>query len=113
MSQAKHTPGPWEAKWSKYSEGKYLVQTKHPSNRVIASFDDDGDGAGEQSIADAHLIAAAPELLEALKAAHKDLKTASRQLSEDHKLVLSGRGWGWRTLAIIEGAIAKATGEHP
>jgi hypothetical protein len=60
---AKHTPGPWTAKWSKYREGAYIVQTLDPSNRVIASFDDDGDGAGEQSIADAHLISAAIELL--------------------------------------------------
>lgn len=58
-----HTPGPWEAKWSKYTEGKFIVQAAHPSNRVIASFDDDGDGAGVQSIATAYLIAAAPDLL--------------------------------------------------
>lgn len=67
--EVKHTPGPWEAKWSKYSEGEFIVQTKHASNRVIASFDDDGDGAGEQSIADARLIAAAPDLLAMLKVA--------------------------------------------
>lgn len=65
--EVKHTPGPWEAKWSKYSDGEYIVQTKHSSNRVIASFDDDGDGAGEQSIADAHLISAAPDLLKVCK----------------------------------------------
>ncbi|XAI95167.1 hypothetical protein [Microcystis phage Mwe-JY13] len=67
MSEVKYTPGPWEAKWSKYTDGEYIVQTRHPSNRVIASFDDDGDGAGEQSIADAHLIAAAPNLLTVAK----------------------------------------------
>ena len=60
---AKHTTGEWVAKWCKYNEGVFIVQTMHPSNRVIASFDDDGDGAGEQSIADAKLIAAAPNLL--------------------------------------------------
>ena len=50
------------------------------------------------------------ELLAALKAAHSVLQTASRQLTEDHKMVLMGRGWGWRTLATIEGVIAKADG---
>jgi cell division protein FtsB len=46
--------------------------------------------------------------LAALKEAHATLKTASRQLTEDHKMVLMGRGWGWRTLATIEGVIAKS-----
>lgn len=59
--------------------------------------------------ADAHLIAASPDLLEALKKAEETLKTASRQLTEDHRMVLMGRGWGWRTLAAVEAAISKAT----
>lgn len=46
--------------------------------------------------------------LAALKEAHATLKTASRQLTEDHKMVLMGRVWGWRTLATIEGVIAKS-----
>lgn len=48
------------------------------------------------------------ELLDALKRANDALKTASRQLTEDHRMVLMGRGWGWRTLALVEGVIAKA-----
>lgn len=67
MSAAKHTPGPWTAKWSKYTEGVFIVQAGPPSNRVLAQFDGDGDGPDAQSIADANLIAAAPELLEALQ----------------------------------------------
>lgn len=51
---------------------------------------------------------ASSEFLPALKDAHKVLLTASKQLSEDHRLVLSGRGWGWKTIAAVEGVIAKA-----
>lgn len=52
------------------------------------------------------------DLLETLKSAYELLQTASRQLTEDHKMVLMGRGWGWRTLATIEGVIAKAEGQR-
>ncbi|MAN77817.1 MAG: hypothetical protein CML24_11640 [Rhizobiales bacterium] len=63
----KHTPGEWTAKWSKYNEGELLVQAGMPTNRVLAIFDGDGDGPDEQSLADAHLISAAPDMLKALK----------------------------------------------
>jgi hypothetical protein len=58
----KHTPGPWVAKWSKYRKGVFIVQAGMPSNRVLASFDGDGDGPDDQSLADARLIASAPTL---------------------------------------------------
>lgn len=48
------------------------------------------------------------QLLDASKKALSTLRLASRQLTEDHRMVLCGRGWGWRTLAELEGAIAKA-----
>lgn len=59
----KPTPGPWTAHWSKYRDGVFVVQAAQPSNRILASFDGDGDGPDEQSLADAHLIATAPDLL--------------------------------------------------
>ncbi len=67
--EPKWTPGPWTAKWSKYEEGNFIVQAGMPSNRVMAEFNGDGDGPDGQSLADAHLIAAAPDMAEALKAA--------------------------------------------
>lgn len=67
-TEQKFTPGPWTAHWSKYREGCYVVQTSAPSNRILAKFDGDGDGPDEQEIASAHLIAAAPDMLAALKA---------------------------------------------
>jgi serine/threonine protein phosphatase PrpC len=60
------TPGPWIAHWSKYDEGRFIVQTAAPSNRVLAVFDGDGDGPDAEEIASAHLIAAAPEMVAAL-----------------------------------------------
>lgn len=68
-----HTPGPWTASWSKHHEGTFVVKAGMPSNRVLASFDGDGDGPDDQSIADARLIAAAPDLLEAVKQAHEQM----------------------------------------
>lgn len=65
MSEAKHTPGPWA--WEngslQYGDGKWLSS---PSGMVL---DYAGCGSHECDIkeADARLIAAAPELLEALE----------------------------------------------
>ena len=67
--QPKWTKGPWAAKWSKYEEDNFIVQAGMPSNRVLAQFDGDGDGPDDQSLADAHLIAAAPDMAEAVRAA--------------------------------------------
>lgn len=106
---AQHTPGPWEAKWSKYREGEFIVQAAFPSNRVLAVFDGDGTGPDPEEIASAHLIAGAPELLEALRI----FLNAAVPASTDIK----AKGYDWceayldeaRTIAVE--AIAKARGE--
>lgn len=54
---------------------------------------------------------AAPELLEALEATLDGLRRASRQLSDDHKMVLNGKPWGGLLIDNAERAIAKARGE--
>jgi hypothetical protein len=56
-----HTPGPWEARWPKFD-----ALILDAAERVIASvsFNDHADTECE---ANAHLLAAAPELLDALK----------------------------------------------
>jgi len=63
MSETKHTPGPW-----KISDGAILCQNVNAyGNFHIARFDrGDSDNTGED-LANARLIAAAPELLAALK----------------------------------------------
>jgi hypothetical protein len=55
-----HTPGKWKAKPLTYTVGYVILhETDHGDRRV-------DDKKGEFSRADAHLIAAAPDLLEAL-----------------------------------------------
>jgi len=64
---SKHTAGPW--KFSEYGEHKYLVsQDKHHDLSRRICFDID-------SPCDASLIAAAPELLEALEEASNFINT--------------------------------------
>ena len=76
--KAKHTPGPWTYCCDSGHSSKCLRGVRHskkaavhggPDNRTIASH--------VESYDDARLIAAAPELLEALKALliHDDIET--------------------------------------
>ena len=80
--QPKWTKGPWAAKWSKYEEDNFIVQAGMPSNRVLAQFDGDGDGPDDQSLADAHLIAAAPDMAEALEKALNFITNTESEMGE-------------------------------
>lgn len=64
---SKHTPGPWAVKFSKYESDVLLVQAGMPSNRVLARFGGEDEPLDEAAMADAALIAAAPDLLNALR----------------------------------------------
>lgn len=59
MSQSKHTDGPWTAH---VMPGEVTVEA--PCGRMLYMATIDGD---DEAIADAHLIAAAPDLLAALQ----------------------------------------------
>ena len=92
---SKHTPGPWAANKPTQSNGRAEV---YAGPMLVAQafnwmLDAEGD---EQCWADARLIAAAPELLEALAA-------ASVALSIGHNALIA--------LDKARAAIAKATGE--
>lgn len=71
MSDTKHTPGPWRIEYS--DSGNILVEfdyydehgNRHSGNVCLVDA-----MRGPRNVANAHLIAAAPELLEALKRAH-------------------------------------------
>jgi len=95
MSNVKHTPGPWfiTGNLTKYVEariGNKLVQ------EVAAVGPTDADGGyGVQQLANARLIAAAPELFSLLVEAHSEL----------------GEPEMWEFRNRIAAAIAKATGE--
>ena len=102
MSEAKHTPGPWS--WS----DKFLTSdsAQHTWSLLgangygILSCDGDSNSPqylGESGKADALLIAAAPELLEALK------------LVRDYIVTMKGNGHEYQ--AAVDAAIAKAEGK--
>ena len=64
-----HTKGPWVICWGRH--GTYPLGVHNRTANVITAF---GRPASPEAIANAHLIAAAPDLLAALKAivAHDD-----------------------------------------
>ena len=82
----KHTPGPWRYEY----EPGYCGELIAPDGMTIAAFDD------EPRPNDARLIAAAPELLEALRRI-VEWDVAGMALTEDH-------------ISQANFAIAKATG---
>ena len=103
MNTPKHTPGPWET----YGDDKSDIRpaTKAGKNRIIAQC----PGYKTERQANARLIAAAPDLLEALQRAVACgiVPTTS---------VLDGGAASYseqvRTADAIRAAIAKATGEQ-
>lgn len=97
----KHTPGPWIYKFNKTRE-KYKIDGLRWEGfaRVYAHTRDAITGKitnQEEGEANARLIAAAPELLEALQLALKTLKLNHQFFSE------------WPECGVIESAIKKAT----
>lgn len=103
--QTKHTPGPWVL--SLVCGGNYTLlpesHKKHPSH-AIASIH---ENHGERNAANAALIAAAPELLEAAKFALSLL-----EISEVYFAAERQAGAGKSTEDLIRAAIAKAEGKE-
>lgn len=62
MTTAKHTPGPWRA------DCRSILTGEGPSIRCLADVFSGATDSLEQANANCHLIAAAPELLSALRA---------------------------------------------
>jgi len=93
MSGTKHTPGPWTSDWD--DNGFFWIDPIHASLSGCP---------GDDAEANARLIAAAPELLEACKAAEESIVCfmAESKLSAD-----SGAG---AILAEIRAAMNKAEG---
>src|SRR5688572_24362975 len=114
---AKHTPGPWIQ-----DEGNPLCigvpKSWYPAQvynivTVLEGGPDYTDECNQEAGANARLIAAAPDLLEALRAAHGELYLLGRDLAEIDS--------GWRrqptallndeVVAKIAAAIARAEGQ--
>ena len=103
--KAAHTPAPWLIEWNaaQGGEGHYITDSKDMGelSRIAAVlFHDDADG---ETRANAHLIASAPQLLEALQTTAANLRSWK-----------AANGGGIKTfdswLEVVEEAIAKAEG---
>jgi hypothetical protein len=99
---AKHTPGPWEVKTHPLC---ILTAGRRPIADVMIQSMGDTRGVEyeecfQRALADAALIAAAPELLDQLKGALRLLEAQD----EDGVMI--------ETIAPIRAAIAKATGQE-
>lgn len=68
-NQPKHTPGPWHVG---VKPGPIIYDDAYGSQ--IARMDNPFGQTDEENLANAHLIASAPDLLEALKEAHGQLE---------------------------------------
>ena len=94
-----HTPGPWKV----HSRARGYGYVRDRSERPICGFGS-GSLSNDESAANAHLIAAAPDMLEALQAMLKDPPATLDEPDPDGELIGKMR-------AIARTAIAKATGK--
>lgn len=107
--EAEHTKGPWEKRpWGDKGDFAIAAVGYMPHANVFPRCEKEGNR--ETAEADAALIAAAPELLEALEDAKQALAHALHRLSDDPEFSTS--------IALkfaqdkARGAIAKAKGEQ-
>ena len=114
MSGAKHTPGPWYPKpapygwdiWGNLDTGQDTWVG--PVKRVISPHSRIGNGisveaVSEETEANARLIAAAPDLLAALKRFRTKVYNAALGSGMDHE-------WATEACSVADAAIAKAEG---
>lgn len=67
--QVKHTPGPWKTDFTCPPEAVVAVNTPDDGGDIICNAPDDAEDSMRRWKANARLIAAAPELLEACRKA--------------------------------------------
>ena len=94
---SKHTPGPWEIKRSFDPAHRFICAPEHLGLAQVVWCMEDEDRSPECE-ANAHLIAAAPELLEMLTLARDRIESVRRSGEFDP------------LIRDIDDAIAKATG---
>lgn len=98
MANTQHTPGPWEIE-GQFDDELGVEIVNRGEERYICEVAPFTEEWTDEEIANAHLIAAAPDLLEACKAAKKYLEP---------DLVEPGRTVFWALVA----AITKAEGRE-
>ena len=114
--ETKHTPGPWKYSFESIDPRWAIVTAK--SGAIVANVNSEtGPDVVSAPVmrqmpadANAKLISAAPDLLEACKAALHLLQHPRAVTIQDHVTVLYNDARDTRT--IIDAAIAKATGKE-
>jgi hypothetical protein len=108
---AKHTPGPWKLNTARMGDKLldwHIAADPHGSSLPVCLSDKYSEFRNaEQEIANAHLIAAAPELLEALKDAVSMLDDLKFRSDADQEGAVTEQ------IREANSAIAKATGDQP
>jgi hypothetical protein len=102
MTNSPHTPGPWSYNRDEGGMHGHVIST---GDYIICELPDAGDGASPDTEANARMIAAAPEMLEALEEAEYALRLAADQYAADkgrRSVILDGRR------ELVRAAINKA-----
>jgi hypothetical protein len=133
MSELKATPGPWGAfhlvdpttdkPITRERVGEYVESCTYPNDpfqfMFVTCTKPDGDydvchvGNGPDSVANAHLIAAAPEMYEELRDAEVDINTLFGTLERNPKHYASAREQLEKRAESIRALLAKVRGEEP
>lgn len=110
MTEHKHTPAPWKPRWEKMTMDKGMgTFASHGAGPLIVYPENRAREAEAQAVADSHLIAAAPDLIEALEAV-VNLYDEYDNAEQDH--FCSGVKQGYSDAAeLAQAALAKAKGE--
>ena len=104
MSAAKHTPGPWSFVDHSWCDKSVYARLHETDERRIALFHLDEDASEDEEaveIANARLIAAAPELLDALQSLLFDAEQFAKVIPPYQNA---------ESIALARAAIVKATG---
>lgn len=113
MSESKHTEGPWIAETAARSQHAWTIRSTanfeqedggnyQTAVAELCHWHDTAQDAVEESTANAHLIAAAPDLLKALKDRQSDFcEEKCGPLDGDH----------WEECSTMTALIAKAEGK--
>ena len=106
-----HTPGPWQVEQMPFGgppgwEVSSCEDTYSQDELFVTVW-----GSGECTEADAHLIAAAPEMLEVLEDLVDILEKAARSEMDDEGMVLVSYGAVYFALSKAHDVIRKARGE--
>jgi hypothetical protein len=100
--KTKHTLGPWQVKGGRWG---YEIQTPEPNKQgalTIVASQSTAHRDGDENDANARLIAAAPEMLEALQA-----------VADAYQRMFDVMPVAWQTFDdIVQQAIARATGSE-